>query len=105
MLQIMNIWEGIIMKMFRTISFVLSFIVAFIIYPAMNSHGEDKPKLIFNDGFNERLKGWNMVGSNIEIVETEASNKYLKIHRDNRRGFTYISREFVAYKGKNGVTH
>lgn len=87
------------MKLFQTISLVLSFIIVFVICPVMSSHGENKPKPIFQDGFDEGLKKWNTAGSSIEISLTEASNKYLKIYRDNRRGFTYISKEFVGYKG------
>ena len=87
------------MKMIRAISFILSLIIVFIIHAAMNSYGEDRPQLIFREGFDEGLKGWKTEGLNIEIVTTAESNKYLKISRDDRRGFTYISRKFVGYKG------
>jgi hypothetical protein len=56
-------------------------------------------KPLFREKFDGGLEKWKTVGEDIKIVTTEDSNKYLKISRNDRREFTYISKEFVGCKG------
>lgn len=85
----------------KSILFILGFIVVLIFQVNGNSYAQDKLPPIFKESFDKGLDGWHKEykEGSIEIVTTAEGNKYLKISKDSRRGFTYISRDFVGYKG------
>jgi hypothetical protein len=66
---------------------------------------QEGEKQIFEDTFEDGIDGleenWKVITDrgDIESVESNKSGKCIKISRQDRNGFTYISRDFSKYKG------
>lgn len=94
----------------RLILFALFIFIFVSISPIADIYGAEQQKItfcknkkeqrIFCEDFDHGLKKWKTRGAKLEIESAnETQNKYLKISRDDRKGFTCISREFSNYSG------
>ena len=64
------------------------------------THGAEKE--ILNEQFESvtALRNWNVNGAEVKIVAKKDGNGYcVKIHKESRNGFTYISKDFRNVKG------